>query len=301
MAGEATFLTTDDGVRLRYTDQGTFNAGAGALVFLHGWGANGRWFDRNVPALSQRLRVLTLDYRGMGDSEHAAYGHRVSRLSADVHCLLKELDVNKAVLCGTSLGFTVIMNYVEIFGYDRLTGLAFVDQSACMYYKPGWALGAPELSNMSQVAALEAQLHSDFPALADAIISSGFGAQPASDRDREFFKDQILKSDPRALAAIMYNHANLDFRDLLPHLELPVLNFVGGTARERRRVGGGRPCGRLTTCELNLRRQDKVSLHRRHPMYGSSAAVPGMAGALNPARAPSPPQTLATPSRAGET
>jgi len=141
------------------------------------------------------------------------------------------LEWKPQILCGTSLGFTVIMNYIELFGYGRIIGAAFVDQSACMYYEPGWPYGAPDLSNMAFVADLDAQLHSDFDTLADGIISGGFGANPPSDAERNFFKPQILKCDPRALGALMYDHANIDMRDLLPHVKCPVLNFVGGAVQ----------------------------------------------------------------------
>lgn len=164
----------------------------------------------------------------MGESAHPAHGFRVSRLAADVHCLLGALDIRRAVLCGTSLGFTVIMSYLELFGYGRVDGVAFVDQSACMAHKPGWATGAPELSNAAQVAALCAQLSSDFEGLADGIVSAGFGQVPPSDSERAFLRGQILKCDPVLLGGLMWDHANLDFRDLLPMLPCHVLNFVGG-------------------------------------------------------------------------
>jgi pimeloyl-ACP methyl ester carboxylesterase len=224
------WLTTDDGVRLRYHDRGAFNAGLPAVVFLHGWSANGRWFDRNVD-LARTVRMVTLDYRGMGESDHPGHGFRVSRLAADVRCLLLELNIASAVLVGTSLGFTVIANYLELYGYDRAAGVAFVDQSACMYSKPGWCTGAPELSNAALVADLNAALVSDFGALADGIISGGFGVTPPSDVERSFFKSQILKCDPRALGALMYDHANLDMRDYLPRVRCPVLNFIGGATK----------------------------------------------------------------------
>lgn len=224
------WLTTDDGVRLRYQDRGTFNAGAGCVVLLHGWGANGHWFDRNVE-LARTHRMVTLDYRGMGESDHPGHGFRVSRLAADVRCLLLELNLDNVVLVGTSLGFTVIVNYLELFGYDRVAGAAFVDQSACMYSKPGWCTGAPELSNATLVADLNAALLNDFDSLADGIISGGFGVTPPSDVERSFFKAHILKCDPRALGALMYDHANLDMRDYLPHVRCPVLNFIGGATK----------------------------------------------------------------------
>lgn len=190
----------------------------------------------------------------MGESEHPGHGFRVSRIAADVHCLLTKLNIERAVLCGTSLGFTVIMSYLELFGYSRIDGVAFVDQSACMAYKPGWSTGAPELSNRAQVAELSAQLLSNFEGLADGIISAGFGALPPSDRERSFFREQILKCDPRHLGALMEDHANLDFRDLLPHVKCPVLNFVGGctkchSIRGIEYIGEKVPRGRNVTFE----------------------------------------------------
>lgn len=72
---ESDFFTTDDGVKLWYTDRSASNAAVGTVVFLHGWAANSRWFDRNLP-LAKELRVVTL-----GAVRPAALRHNLARRS----------------------------------------------------------------------------------------------------------------------------------------------------------------------------------------------------------------------------
>ena len=213
--------------------------------FAHPWRKNPTCSSSSVPAssrplpspeLAKDLRVITVDHRGMGDSDKPGHGHRVCRLSADVRDLLVHLEgtaalSQKVVLCGCSLGFTIICLYLELFGDAKIAGVAFVDQSAAMYSRPGWITGAPELAAPAMVADLAASLNFDFDNLADGIISGGFGDVAPTEAERAFFKPQVLKCDPHFLGKLMEDHANLDVRDYLPAIELPALNFIGGATK----------------------------------------------------------------------
>ena len=79
------FFTTSDGAALHYEVYGTGTP----LIMLHGYGASAKAFDQNVPALSQKYRVITLDQRGHGDSENVSYGYHMERLSKDVEELIE--------------------------------------------------------------------------------------------------------------------------------------------------------------------------------------------------------------------
>ena len=203
------------------------------------------------------MRVITVDHRGMGDSDKPGHGHRVCRLSADVRDLLAHLEAQsslsqKVVLCGCSLGFTIITLFLELFGDAKVAGVAFVDQSAAMYSRPGWTTGAPELSNAAMTADLAAALHHDFDGLADGIISGGFGKLAPTAQERAFFKPHILKCDAHFLGKLMEDHANLDMRDLLPTLRVPCLNFIGGSTKCHHidgiaHIGNPMPNGRNVT------------------------------------------------------
>lgn len=57
-------LTTGDGVRLHYTDDGEGRA----LLFLTGWSMSGNWWQEQRRHFSQTHRVVVLDPRAQGDS-----------------------------------------------------------------------------------------------------------------------------------------------------------------------------------------------------------------------------------------
>eukprot|EP00467_Chlorarachnion_reptans_P025703 CAMPEP_0114530316 /NCGR_PEP_ID=MMETSP0109-20121206/25372_1 /TAXON_ID=29199 /ORGANISM="Chlorarachnion reptans, Strain CCCM449" /LENGTH=334 /DNA_ID=CAMNT_0001712915 /DNA_START=182 /DNA_END=1186 /DNA_ORIENTATION=- len=223
------FFRTNDGVQLRFTDSG----GDGPpLVLLHGWTANGRWFDKNTPFLSENgLRVVTLDYRGMGDSEKPGHGTRVSRISKDVKELLDYLALQKATLIGTSMGFTVISLYYEMFQKHRLAGVGFVDQTAAQFMKPGWEYGSPGNCAREMVIDLQAELKYNPSNFARAVATGGFGVTPPTEEEYKWFSREFMKCDLEFCGRLMEDHANLDMRDLIPHMKLPVLNFLGGSTK----------------------------------------------------------------------
>ena len=62
-------LLADDGVTLSYRVQGR---GPTTLLFMHGWAGSGSYFDEVVAELDlNALQVVTMDFRGHGDSDKA--------------------------------------------------------------------------------------------------------------------------------------------------------------------------------------------------------------------------------------
>ena len=61
------------GTRLHYEDAGT----GPALLLLHGWGTSGRVWSSCLPDLVRDHRVVTLDWRGCGRSDHPADGNTI--------------------------------------------------------------------------------------------------------------------------------------------------------------------------------------------------------------------------------
>lgn len=50
------FVTTSDGARIYYEDHGRGRP----IVLVHGWACSGRFWQRNVPALAEDFRVVTV-------------------------------------------------------------------------------------------------------------------------------------------------------------------------------------------------------------------------------------------------
>jgi 3-oxoadipate enol-lactonase len=100
--------------------------GAGdPVVFLHGFSLDSRMWDDQVPAFSDRFRVLRYDLRGFGRSTagDGSYTH-----ADDLHALVDYLGLDRVALVGLSLGGGAAINFA--IGYpERTRALVAVDAS----------------------------------------------------------------------------------------------------------------------------------------------------------------------------
>jgi pimeloyl-ACP methyl ester carboxylesterase len=94
-----------------------YGEGDRPLVLIHGLLMNRRMFDRLGPEMAERgNRVITVDLLGHGRSDRPPEMSRYSMtfFARQVEALLDHLDLNKAVVGGTSLGAnaTLELNYL---------------------------------------------------------------------------------------------------------------------------------------------------------------------------------------------
>lgn len=101
---------------------------APALLLTHGYGATSAMFAGNVPALAVTHRVVTWDLRGHGGSDYPAdpASYSSPNALADMAALLDELELDRAVLGGHSLGGYLSLQFTLKFP-DRVTGLLLID------------------------------------------------------------------------------------------------------------------------------------------------------------------------------
>jgi pimeloyl-ACP methyl ester carboxylesterase len=111
-------------LRIRVRDTG---AAGRPVVFVHGNITTGEFFDQTLQSLPPGFRGFALDLRGFGDTEakpiDATRG--VRDFSDDLHAMvtsLPELNGQKLVLCGWSVGGAVVMQYA-IDHPERVAGL----------------------------------------------------------------------------------------------------------------------------------------------------------------------------------
>ncbi|MBY6140955.1 alpha/beta hydrolase [Leisingera daeponensis] len=81
------------------------------IVFIHGFGCDQSMWRQVVPSLAEDFRIVTYDLTGMGQSDLSAYDPgRYADLQAhadDLLLIIDELELEKAVLVGHSIGATI--------------------------------------------------------------------------------------------------------------------------------------------------------------------------------------------------
>jgi pimeloyl-ACP methyl ester carboxylesterase len=108
------------------------DVGAGTpVVLLHGFPHTRHLWDAQRTALAARCRVITPDLRGFGDSASLGDGAplTMARHADDVAALLDALGVDRAVVCGLSMGGYATLAFWHRHR-ERVRGLVLADTRA---------------------------------------------------------------------------------------------------------------------------------------------------------------------------
>ncbi|HVK01630.1 MAG TPA: alpha/beta hydrolase [Gemmatimonadales bacterium] len=99
-----------------------------SILFLHGCSQSWLTWDRQMRSdLARRYRLVAMDLRGHGSSERPLEGYDDSRLwAADVDAAIRELELDRPILCGWSYGPLVILDYIRHYGEERIGGIQLV-------------------------------------------------------------------------------------------------------------------------------------------------------------------------------
>jgi len=91
-----------DGFRLHYRVDGAI--GAPTVLLSNSLGTDMHLWDQQLPILSSHFRVVRYDSRGHGASEAPPGPYTIEALAGDALALLDLLEIERAHICGVSLG-----------------------------------------------------------------------------------------------------------------------------------------------------------------------------------------------------
>ncbi len=111
-------------INLFYEDHGMGTP----VVLIHGFPFSGRSWERQVPVLLEAgHRVIAYDRRGFGHSSQPISGYDYDTFAADLHELITQLDLHKAVLVGMSMGGGEVAHYLGKYGSKHVSKAVFLD------------------------------------------------------------------------------------------------------------------------------------------------------------------------------
>jgi pimeloyl-ACP methyl ester carboxylesterase len=193
-------LSVPGGGELQITDSGPTRKGArGApIVLVHCFGCSLHWWDRMVPLLERRHRVIRIDLLGFGGSEKPSDGYSIENQGRLVALALGRLDVQGAVVVGHSLGFDVA-TAVAKESSELVDRLVNIDEESDPSYGE-----LPFLARLGFVPVVGETIWRVTP---DFAIRDGYESAFAPGYDLGDFGDQIV-DDFRAMTYTSYDSSS---------------------------------------------------------------------------------------------
>lgn len=112
-----------DEVSLQYDVMGE---GDTTLLFVHCWTCNRSFWDGQFEAFAENYRVVRLDLAGHGKSGQEREEYSIAGFGADVAAVADQLNLDRMVLIGHSMGGPVTVEAAKLLG-DRVIGVVGVD------------------------------------------------------------------------------------------------------------------------------------------------------------------------------
>jgi len=148
-----------NGIQINYQIDGADSAPV--LMLSNSLGTNLHMWDKQVPALAKRFRVVRYDTRGHGKTSAPSFPYTVSMLGQDAIALMDALKLSKLRFCGLSMGGMIGM-WLARHVPARIEQLVLCNTAA--------KFGVPEVWNQ-RVATVRA---SGMKAITDAVIERWF-------------------------------------------------------------------------------------------------------------------------------
>ena len=99
------------------------------LVFLHAFPLDQSMWDDQVSHFATGYRVITLDWRGFGKSSLGEGPSTMAAFASDLAGLLDSLKIERATICGLSMGGYAAMAFLREHGH-RVQALVLADTRA---------------------------------------------------------------------------------------------------------------------------------------------------------------------------
>jgi pimeloyl-ACP methyl ester carboxylesterase len=114
-----------DTMRVHYQNYGE---GKEAVVFIHGWTCNLKFWKANIPAFVNQSRVIAIDLPGHGESDKPQVTYSMDLFARAIDAVITDAGVERVALVGHSMGTPVIRQFYRKYP-NKTLALVIVDGS----------------------------------------------------------------------------------------------------------------------------------------------------------------------------
>lgn len=119
-----TTVKSFDGVSINFDNEGE---GEPVIIFVHGWSNTKSIWKAQVLNFSKKYRVIAVDLPGFGKSGNNRNGWTIASYGEDIASIIQQLNLNKVVLVGFSLGAPIVIEAANKVP-DHVIGVVLVDE-----------------------------------------------------------------------------------------------------------------------------------------------------------------------------
>lgn len=208
-----------DGQAISYLEAGQ----GAALVLLHGFLCDARVWRQQLSHLSDQFRVIAWDAPGAGASSDPPDTFTTENYAHSLAGFLEAAGIEKAHILGLSWGGILAQEFYRRYP-QRFRSLVLADTYA------GWKGSLPEEACNERLSACLRDADGPAEALVTKFVPGVF-ADAAPQRLRDEFSTIISAFHPIGFRLMSLSSAEVDTRDLLPHIDVPTLLLWGDDDR----------------------------------------------------------------------
>lgn len=209
-------VPSKDGTPISFEIHG---AGEPALVFVHGWSCDARYWRRQVSPFAKHHRVILMDLAGHGHSGTARSRYTMKAFGEDVCAVTRAAGGGRVILIGHSMGGAVIAEAARLMP-NRVIGLIGVDTLENIEYP----LTRDEFDKMI------APLEKDFPSGSRQFASEMISPRTDPQLRRWILADMSAAPPAAALSAMremMAQYISGEAAGIFDELRIPVVTVNG--------------------------------------------------------------------------
>lgn len=207
------FLEIDD-AGLRYQIDGTGNT---TIVLIHEMGGSLESWDRFVPLITDKMKVLRFDMRGFGLSSKVRGSHNIDRIVDDLVALLEHLNIRQAHVVGMAVGGAVATRFA-ICHPTRTASLTAI----------GPALGIAPAKREAIRSRADLIEQNGMAGIVDEELALSYPVELRDDNALLSYRARWLGNDPSSYAATYRMLASLDMLQSISSIQCGSL-FLAGT------------------------------------------------------------------------
>lgn len=201
-------IQSKDGQSIHFSSSGQ---GEIALLFVHGWLGNLKWWDSQREAFYKSYQIIQMDLIGHGNSSKTRQTWSIESFAEDVEAVIRHLKLKNVILIGHSMAGSIVIQAANSLR-GIVSKIILVDTLHHVAKMP----------TMSEVAPLFAGLSNDYHETVTKMVPMYMFAKTSPSAVKARIIDEFSEADPAVAIASLKPFYSTNIEEDCRRLKIPV-------------------------------------------------------------------------------